>query len=89
MVGMIVNGQADMIVAPLTQTSLRDTVIDFTIPLEREITTCLAPVSKTMVTHFWVYMEIFPIISWVVGIIAILALSGLLYAISIAKVEQF
>ncbi len=89
MVGMVMDGKADMCVAPLTQTFARDEVIDFTIPLQREITTLLSPVSKGQATNFWVYMEIFPFLNWFVCVLAVLVLSGCLWAISFAGMDAF
>ena len=36
MVGMLLRDEADIISSPLTQTPLRSTVINFTVPIEQE-----------------------------------------------------
>ena len=66
MIGMVVNGTADIAAAALTRTMERDKVTSFSITLMEELSTLAAPVSTTPATHVWVYMDIFPNIIWAI-----------------------
>ena len=46
MVRMLIDDATDMIVSPLTWTLQRHDVVDFTIPLERDVATLLAPAKQ-------------------------------------------
>ena len=64
MVGMLLRDEADIISSPLTQTPLRSTVINFTVPIEQEVVTLIAPLRKGVATNFWVYSHIFSKVIW-------------------------
>ncbi len=86
---MIMDGKADICNAGLTQTLARDAVVDYTIPVAKTKSTLLAPASKGHSTNFWVYMDIFPIIIWLIisGFIIVLGLG--LVLLQVLGVNQF
>ena len=55
MIGMVVNGTADVAAAALTRTAERDGVAAFSITLMEELSTLAAPISTAAATNFWVY----------------------------------
>jgi ABC-type amino acid transport substrate-binding protein len=72
-VGTLFRGEADMIVAHLTQTLERAEAISFTIPILTDSSTLISLQENGQSTQFWVYTNIFTTETWV-------ALAGLIMA---------
>jgi hypothetical protein len=66
MVGMLINGETDIVIAALSHTVDRAKVISYAIPLQSDMNTLIAPREKGQATQFWVYMDIFPNETWFV-----------------------
>jgi ABC-type amino acid transport substrate-binding protein len=73
MVGMLINGETDIVTAGLTQTVEREKAICFTIPVQYDTITLIAPQEEGHAPQFWVYTHIFSINSWI-------ALTGIIMA---------
>ena len=78
----LMEGHIDISVAGLTQTLDRNEVIDFSVPLARDYVTLISAIRKGPSTQFWVYLEIFPKVTWIVicmqALLLILAFSVVL-----------
>ncbi len=68
LVGVLIAGKADLVPAPLIWNSARDAVIDFTVPILEERFTLVAARGGGPEVQLWVYMEIFPVPVWFVGL---------------------
>ena len=66
LIGMVLEGGADLAAAALTRTMERDDVTSFSITLLEEMSTLAAPMSSKPATNLWVYVEIFPAATWAV-----------------------
>ena len=66
MIGMLVDGTTDIACAALTRTMDRDNVAPFSITIYEEESTLAAPIKETKATNVWVYMEIFPKVTWAI-----------------------
>ena len=66
MIGMLVDGTTDIACAALTRTMDRDNVAPFSITIYEEESTLAAPIKDTKATNVWVYMEIFPKVTWAI-----------------------
>ena len=75
MVRMLLEGDIDICTAGLSQTEERSKVIQFSIPLIKEEVTLLAPRIGDTSSQFWVYLEIFPLESWIVCITVFITIS--------------
>ena len=65
LIGMVVaEGGADLAAAALTRTMERDDATSFSITLLEETSTLAAPMSTKPATNLWVYVEIFPAVTW-------------------------
>ena len=65
MVGMLVEGRADIVAAQLSRTIERSRAISFSITLKEEVATLATPFTSGMVPQFWIYVELLPITAWV------------------------
>ncbi len=89
MIAMLIDGEIDLCTAGLTQVMTRDAAVDFSIPMANDIATFLAPSRESPATHFWVYMEIFPISVWCLIIASVVTLGIGFYAIEILGGNRF
>jgi ABC-type amino acid transport substrate-binding protein len=77
MVGMLMRGETDLITASLTHTYDRNKVVEYAVPLERDVATLVSPSVKGQATNVWVYMDIFPNRAWFVcGLMLLLISAG-------------
>jgi ABC-type amino acid transport substrate-binding protein len=89
MVGMLINKKADIATAALTPTLERSEAISFSIPLQNDIVTLMAPVKKGQETQFWVYMDIFPFIIWLTLVCMIISTCVGFFIINLSGVNSF
>jgi ABC-type amino acid transport substrate-binding protein len=89
MVGMLINNEADIATAALTQTLERSEAIFFTIPLQHDMSTLIAPLAKGKATQFWVYMDIFSITIWVAISTIMLSICVGFFLINVSGVNSF
>ncbi len=68
LVRMLMDGEIDVSSGGHTQTLIRDTVVDFSVPLFQEDMTLMGFRTKGTTNQFWVYLDIFPIESWAAGV---------------------
>ena len=66
MIGMLVDGTTDIACAALTRTMDRDEVAPFSITIYEEESTLAAPIKATKASNVWVYIEIFPKVTWAI-----------------------
>ena len=64
LIGMVLAGGADLAAAAITRTTERDDVTSFSITLLEEMSTLAAPMTTKHASNLWVYVEIFPPVTW-------------------------
>lgn len=79
MIGEIINGDADMAIADLTITPLREEVVDFTYPFMATGITILYKRPTTKETSLWSFLAPFSPIVWIYLITAIVSISLVLF----------
>ncbi len=86
---MLMDKRFDMSTGGLTQFKERDAVVDFTIPMGKEGSTLIAKKTKGVTTQFWVYLEIFPVHTWVIINAFVIAFGIAFLVISISGMNRF
>jgi hypothetical protein len=60
----LMRGETDLITASLTHTYDRNKVVEYAVPLERDVATLVSPSVQGQATNVWVYVDIFPNTTW-------------------------
>ncbi len=93
LVGMLVNGDTDVVTAGLTQTVARSRAIDFTVPIYPDRLTLVEPVhgsnGGSNAPRIWVYLDIFTSSTWLVIIASLFAFAALFQVIRLLGSDRF
>ena len=89
MIRMLMEDEADICTTALSITPERNEVIEYSLPIERDIDTLMIRAPRGTAMNFWAYVDIFMLVSWIGVALTTLALAAAFVCLQFLGKENF